>query len=137
MAYIRNLDQVAGFKPHRFSHPVPKMRSQTESAYWQVVRLELISLLKHENPVAYQSTFLPRMDELQSVPVRPLEDFEQQALTKLRTDEDVVIIETGDRIQMVGSLRAAQSCLECHRVQHGELLGAFTYELRPSGSLHP
>jgi hypothetical protein len=31
---------------------------------------------------------------------------------------------------MLGSLRAQKQCLECHRVPHGSLLGAFSYELR-------
>lgn len=28
------------------------------------------------------------------------------------------------------SLRASKQCLQCHKVQRGELLGAFTYELQ-------
>jgi hypothetical protein len=30
---------------------------------------------------------------------------------------------------MLGSLRAAKQCLDCHNVQRGELLGAFSYRL--------
>jgi hypothetical protein len=47
----------------------------------------------------------------------------------LQSDEDVVIDESVDHIRMVGSLRAAKSCLACHSVHRGDLLGAFTYEL--------
>jgi hypothetical protein len=36
-----------------------------------------------------------------------------------------------DRIRMVGSVRAAKDCLDCHSVDRGHLLGAFTYELVP------
>jgi hypothetical protein len=94
--------------------------------------LELVSLLKHRNPVAYISKHLPQMDELRDAPTRALEAFERQSLEQLKSEEDVVIDETADRIRMVGSLRAAKNCLDCHSVQRGELLGALTYELVPA-----
>ena len=43
--------------------------------------------------------------------------------------EDIVVEAKTNRIVMVGSLRAEQRCTECHKVQRGEVLGAFTYEL--------
>lgn len=36
---------------------------------------------------------------------------------------------TTNRIEMVGSLRAEEQCLQCHDAERGELLGAFSYEL--------
>ena len=48
----------------------------------------------------------------------------------------------GAEYQMLGSLRAAKPCLDCHNVQRGELLGAFSYRLtlaegdvKPEGEL--
>jgi hypothetical protein len=47
-----------------------------------------------------------------------------------RRDDDVVVKKDGDNYGMLGSLRAAKQCLECHSVERGELLGAFSYLLR-------
>jgi hypothetical protein len=132
MGYVSDRDHVAGFESHRFLK-LPTLGEQTQ-AEWNIVRLELVSLLKHETPVAYVSKNLPQMDELQDAPTRPLDDFERRALDRLRTEEDLVIDDTVNRIRMVGSLRAGKDCLQCHSVQRGELLGAFSYELLPT---HP
>jgi hypothetical protein len=58
-----------------------------------------------------------------------LNEFEASALEKLRSDEDLVVQSEGENYQMLGSLRAAKQCLDCHNVQRGELLGAFSYRL--------
>ena len=80
----------------------------------------------------YVLDHLPRMDQLSSdnAPTRPLDAFEIAALEQLRTKEDVVVEHKGDQYRMLGSLRAAKQCLDCHSVQRGELLGAFSYVLR-------
>jgi hypothetical protein len=44
--------------------------------------------------------------------------------------EDLVVHSEGAEYQMLGSLRAAKQCLDCHNVQRGELLGAFSYRLK-------
>lgn len=124
LGYIEDASHVVGFEPHQF-HRMPKIDTE-----WQVVRLELISLLRHEEPVAYVSDHLPSMEELKDVPVRALDSFERSALETLRSDEDVVIDGGTNRIRMVGSLRAAWDCLQCHSVERGELLGAFSYDIR-------
>jgi len=129
LGYIQDRDHVAGFESHRFMKLPsisPENRSKPE---FQLVRLELVSLLKHEVPVAYVSDHLPQMDELRDAPTRPLDDFERNSLDRLRSDEDLVIDDAPNRIRMVGSLRAGKDCLECHSVRRGELLGAFSYEL--------
>lgn len=133
IGYVRDRDHVAGFQSHRFTKS-PEMvgpRDQPQAS-WTVVRLELVSLLKHETPVAYISRNLPKMDELRAAPTRPLEEFERTSLERLKSDEDVVIEDRLDRIRMVGSLRASKTCLECHSVRRGELLGALTYDLVPA-----
>ncbi|MEX0711027.1 MAG: DUF3365 domain-containing protein [Pirellulales bacterium] len=123
--------RVAGFQSHRFL-AVPRLPSKDQAnAQWQVSRLELVSLLKHDLPVAYVSRLLPRMDQLADSPTRTLDDFEKRALERLRHDEDLVIQDGVQRIRMVGSIRAAKDCLDCHSVDRGHLLGAFTYELVP------
>jgi hypothetical protein len=121
--YVRDREQVAGFRPHRFHRPPGAPQR------WQVEQLELVSLLKHDEPVAYRSNNLPKMDELRDTPTRPLDAFEQEALAALRQGEDLMLQEQPDRMRMLGSLRAAQQCLRCHRVSRGDLLGAFSYKL--------
>lgn len=91
-----------------------------------------MSLLKHEAAVAYVSQNLPRMDELRDAPTRALDPFETRSLDRLRSEEDLVIDDTPERVRMVGSLRASGNCLRCHSVRRGELLGAFSYELVPA-----
>ena len=68
MGYIQNAAHVVGFEPHQFTKlPAPAVCDELERK-WTVVRLELISLLKHETPAAYVSEHLPRMDELRDAP---------------------------------------------------------------------
>lgn len=99
-------------------------------ADWQLSRLELVSLLKAPQPQVYLSRNLPNMKELNRAPTRPLDKFESNNLQKLREGEHLVIEFNSTEIRMLGGIRAANQCVECHRVQHGYLLGAFTYILR-------
>ena len=131
MGYVAGKQQAAGFESHRLVH-VPPLRTST----WQVVRLELVSLLKYDRPMVYSSAELPRMDALEAMPRRELVQFETGALDRLRQGEDVVFESAGNQIQMLGSLRAAKDCLECHTAQRGELLGALSYELLPAALAH-
>lgn len=94
-------------------------------------RLELVSLLKHETPRVYVSKHLPRMDELTDAPTRPLDGFERDSLVKLLRGDNVVVSAGETRMQMLGAVRASKTCLKCHAVERGALLGAFTYELAP------
>jgi hypothetical protein len=125
--------KVTGFVEHAFHYPAfADLDARTS---WTIKRLELVSLLKFDTPRVYVLDHLPRMDQLSSddAPTRPLDAFETEALAKLWRDEDVVVKNDGDDYRMLGSLRAAKQCLECHSVQRGELLGAFTYSLRHEG----
>jgi hypothetical protein len=133
IGFIKDRAHVAGFQSHRFTK-VPEIPAKTgPHQAWRISRLELISLLKHDSPAAYVSENLPEMDKLRDAPTRLLEEFERTSLDRLKSEEDVVIAETPDRIRMVGSLRASRNCLDCHSVRRGELLGALTYELVPVG----
>ena len=135
MGYIRSRDAVAGFESHGFSSLEKEWAGTSkDTARWQVVRLELVSLLRHEEPCVYVAESLPQMDELADVPHRPLNDFEASALPALQTDKDLVIDQRPERIAMLGSLRAGKKCLECHEGQRGRLLGAFSYEIVPLAS---
>lgn len=132
IGYVEDRNHVVGFQSHRFTK-LPELTAPKapSPAPWQIVRLELVSLLKHGTPVAYVSKHLPQMDELHGAPTRPLDSFEQKSIDRLRSDEDIAIDEGVDRIRMVGALRASKNCLKCHSVRRGDLLGALTYELVP------
>ncbi len=121
---------VTGFVEHGFHYPPGA--DPDDHTKWTILRLELVSLLKFAEPRVYVLDHLPQMDQLSSdnAPTRPLDSFELTALAKLRKDEDVVVKSEASEYRMLGSLRAAKQCLDCHGVQRGELLGAFSYSLR-------
>jgi hypothetical protein len=121
--FVKDRRHVAGFQPHQFSE-APK---STEK--WTVHALDLVSLLLHEEPVVYDSANLPRMDELRGVPTRPLDEFEKSALDKLQRGEDLVVEDLPGGLRMLGALRSARQCVDCHGCKRGDLLGAFSYKL--------
>jgi hypothetical protein len=132
--YVASREQVFGFQPHGF-RTLPKFGGGSDApSRWRIASLELVSLLKHETPAAYVSKNLPRMDELAAAPTRPLDEFERDALQTLQQGEELVVGERTDELRMLGSLRAAKQCTECHAVRRGDLLGAFTYRLRRDDS---
>jgi hypothetical protein len=130
MGYIQDRDHVMGFESHHFTK-MPAASDQSLQTSWRISRLELIGLLKYDEPRAYISENLPRLQDLGEAATRGLNKFETAALKRLRTQEDVVIDEAPNRICMLGSLRASKACIRCHDVQRGELLGALSYELLP------
>ena len=125
---VISVDRVAGFLPHAFtwrfdvSDFIPRI--------WKTTRLELVSLLKQPTPRVYLSEHLPKMDELSSVKTRSLDAFETSALKRLQDGEELETSATQNRIVMLGAVRAGKTCLQCHGVARGTLLGAFSYELR-------
>jgi hypothetical protein len=129
--FVRDRDHVAGFQEHQF-RSMPQLTDQNlKPSRWQIRRLELVSLLKYDEPAVYVSEHLPRMDELREAPTRPLNAFEKIALADFQRGQDLRIQLNGDGIWMLGSIRALKACLGCHHGQRGDLLGAFSYKLRP------
>ncbi len=121
--YVQDLDHVAGFQPHGFRHaPVPPKGLR-------LVRVELVSLLKHREPMVYVSKDLPNMEQLEKAPVRSLDDFERRGLEKLLAGGNLEVEESPSQTRMLGSIRAVRQCVECHSVKRGDLLGAFSYVL--------
>jgi hypothetical protein len=120
---ITDRRHVAGFDSHAFS------RLPEPSAPWHVETVDLVGLLLHAEPVAYVSADLPRMDELRKAPTRPLDAFEVAGLERLQAGDDLVLAEVDSRQRMLGSLRSARQCVQCHGGERGDLLGAFSYTL--------
>lgn len=124
--YVADREHVAGFQPHQSDAMILYMPGKP----WELRSVDLVSLLKYPEPVAYVSANLPRMQELRNAPTRRLGGFESKALAALRRGEDLQVHMGPERIRMLGSIRAVQPCLKCHEVEHGDLLGAFSYRLR-------
>jgi hypothetical protein len=128
IGYVKDRGHVAGFLPHGFSE-VPAGGEK-----WAVENVDLLSLLLHAEPVAYVSANLPRMDELQQAPTRPLDAFESAGLKRLCGGEGLIVGEQEDHVRLLGAIRATMQCQECHGAERGDLLGAFSYTLRRKGS---
>ena len=128
-------DQHAGFVPHAFHYSPNALQreQQKEEPEWVVTKLELISLHRFGKPTVYVSETLPRMDQLNGsdVPRRPLNAFERRHLAEIwNSDNDIIVDESQKPVRMLGAIRAVDECLACHTGNRGEVLGAFTYQLR-------
>ena len=121
--YFQDRDHVAGFQPHQFGN------GANAPERWRLDRLELVGILKYEEPVVYLSEHLPRMEELRQAPTRTLDSFEKAALEKLFGGEHLIVQETAKQMRMLGSIRATKQCLRCHQGERGALLGAFSYRM--------
>ena len=149
IGYVPEPRKAAGFQPHSvdFLPGIGDAAQTNTSAYrqfransampadvnlkegWRITRLELVSLLRHAEPVVYTSRELPRMDRLAEAPTRPLTPFERRSLRQLRGRQDLVTSENNGHVLMLGAVRAGKQCLKCHEVRRGTLLGAFSYEI--------
>ncbi|QDT70224.1 hypothetical protein MalM25_31700 [Planctomycetes bacterium MalM25] len=136
-------ERVAGFLGHGLGDvPYDEWKRNSDSGgRWTLRRLELIGLLKHDDPTVYVLDELPNMEALDGVPTRGPNSFESAALERLRGQEDLVIEEGAEggkrHVGMVGALRAGKSCAACHEVPYGTLLGAFSYDLTRDPDLSP
>jgi len=133
--YIKSRTHVVGFVAHGFGdrkirHGRPAGHAVQLDGNWRISQLELVSLLKFDAPRVYVSEHLPQMTELKNAKTRSLTDFEADALINLQNGEDFAVESESHRTRVLGSLRAVKQCLECHNVEHGRLLGAFSYEFR-------
>jgi hypothetical protein len=129
--FIKDRDQVAGFKPHGF-------RTNWfndfvhESKPWRINHVQLVGVLSHDLPVVYLTDGLPSMEQVRQGKTRTLDFFEEAALPALRDGEDLYIVNKDDTIRMLGAIRATKTCQKCHDADIGDLLGAFSYTLRPA-----
>lgn len=127
--YIKNREQVSGFKPHGFRHLGVPMH---ESKHWRVHHVLLVGILTQDHPVVYLTDKLPSMEQIRQDKVRSLDFFEEAAMPSLRRGDDLYIAGKGDTLRMLGALRATKTCQKCHDAEIGDLLGAFSYTLRPA-----
>ncbi len=118
----RRGDTVAGFLPHAL-----RRRSGPAQGF-AVETVELVGLLLAPDPRVYLSESLPRMDEVATAATRHPDGFELPALARLRAGDELVHDGPGGRL--LGAIRAAGQCLQCHGGDRGDLLGEFSYRLR-------
>ena len=123
--FVKDRNHVSGFLPHGFSE------TPAATSRWQVDRIELIGLLLHPEPVVYVSERLPSMTKVRDIPTRPLDEFEANGLVTLRRGGTLAVGTVESQARMLGALRSARQCVECHGGQRGDLLGAFSYTFRP------
>ncbi len=121
--------RAIGFRSHGFHDRLVVNSSMFWS--WKLKGIHLINLYRDPEARAYVWDKMPRLDTMQAgkVETRALSDFESKGLEALKFERDVVVGESNQAgVRMIGSLRANETCLKCHQVPRGTLLGAFSYE---------
>jgi hypothetical protein len=111
---------------------------QIDEKIWKVAELQLIGLMLHDHPVAYDKHHLMERKDVPSQ-LRELDPFETASLTNLRAGaERVMAWDNGHGcLQVLGAIRAKESCLKCHDVKVGHLLGAFSYRIEEASRIRP
>lgn len=113
-------------------------RMRIDDLAYSVEGLNLIGL-KSNAPVIYESNWREVLrTKLETYPTRGLTAFEQSSLDEFYSGETLTweFGEHRNTVKLVAALRATESCLECHQVSEGELLGAFVYHLQRTESLN-
>jgi hypothetical protein len=109
--------------------------SPPEATRYRLKSLELIGIARHATPVAF--VIGNHIDRSAVEQNRPLGRFEQRALARLRSANEIVGETTRNGRDIVGAIRATGECTSCHATSAaGDLLGAFSYRLErlaPSG----
>jgi hypothetical protein len=123
--FLKDRRHVAGFQPHQFSEVPPGA-----AVHSKLQTIDLVGLVRHEEPVAYVSASLPSMEELREAPTRPLDSFEELGLKALRGGETLFVRDTTAGLRALGAIRSVKQCVSCHGGQRGDLLGAFSYTLQ-------
>jgi hypothetical protein len=102
--------------------------AEDKKEQWKVRKLQLVGLVKHKDPVVYQTEKMPDMKEAKEVPTRELDAFEKSALDALRGGDNLKADKHGKDLRVLAPIYAGARCVICHE-KKGELLGAFSYQL--------
>lgn len=99
---------------------------------WQLRKLHLVGLVKHDEPVVYLADSNPKKREdkpkaEKDIPTREVNAFEKAALAAIRNGEPMLAEKSGKNLRMLAPIFAGKRCVACH--DQGTLLGGFTYEL--------
>lgn len=120
--------------------PWPFLRTDTDieeatqladdESLWDIVEVELIGLLMRSRPSVHHGRAYVE-PEIKSYETRELNPVEAELLDHLRSGTELTMAWNNreDFLQVVGAIRARETCLTCHDVKRGDLLGAFTYRI--------
>lgn len=97
---------------------------------WDVKTVELVGLLKHDRPRVYVNDRAPQLHVKGDSGTRALDPFEEGGLRAILKGDILHTRFEGDGLRMVGAIRAAKQCVDCHGGSRGDLLGAFSYRLK-------
>ena len=122
--YVRGRDHAAGFAGHGTTGP------PASTPDYAVESVALIGLLVHPTPVVYVTPGGPTMGLPADTPTRLPDAFEAAGLAALVAGGEMHLGAVGPR--MVGPIRNAVQCQACHGGDRGDLLGAFSYVLKPA-----
>ena len=116
--------------------PTPRQMARWSLFYMEgtdygIGNVQLVSLNKGEKPFAYDTRGDASMKSIHGAKHRSLSQQELRAVGQLNAGRDAVLAGNQDGPLIVGAVRATASCLECHQVKEGEMLGAFVYRLVP------
>lgn len=109
---------------------------QRRERVWLLQNRQLVGLTAESGPAVYlnspknQHELMKPKPDGATVPKRPLDKFETEALERLRAGDEVALRSSDRELRMLGAIRVRQDCLSCHKVEVGHLLGAFTYTLK-------
>jgi hypothetical protein len=100
-----------------------------ETGAKEIDRVELVSLLKEEQPAVYVLDEMATPPRARLARRRSLDEFEERGLQAVRRGADLVGSPEAPT-RMFGAIRTRQECIDCHRgAREGDLLGAFSYFL--------
>ena len=135
--YTARFESAPGFGLSRMATGSMVDRSGTLDlgrAKYTIQSIELVGLLRSDTPVVYESLYHNLLVDSMRSKTRAMTAFERTALASFRDGGDMAIAPPDDSgvLHCMGTLRAKHSCVQCHQSKKGgELLGAFSYTLRP------
>jgi hypothetical protein len=103
-------------------------------AKYSIASLELVGLMRSDTPVVYNALFHDQPLDSMREKTRDVTDFERTALASFRAGDDMAMapVDNAGVLRCMGPLRAKADCVQCHQnKKNGDLLGAFSYTLRP------
>jgi len=141
--YVRRFEASPGFGVSRMIRPLMVERSgvlDLGRARYSIQSLELVGMLNRDTLIAYVPVAHMTGVDGRDFRNRDLTEFETSSVAAFRAGQDITSAVDGKTGTMncAGTLRAKASCLTCHKNKKvGDLLGAFSYQLKASSSGTP
>lgn len=137
---MRSFVQSKGFGFQRFGKPGfwNERSIHFEGHLYRPFRVSLIGLTPEHGDRYFEGYEMPRKADLAAAHSRQLSVEEAAAITQIRTGSTPWIKlpsassdDVAEAIHVIAPVNARSSCLECHQVKEGTLLGGFVYEMTP------